>query len=215
MKREEYPAYFDERPGGRLVHVSVAVRDVAGWLAEAAEPVEWALAFPAAEAMRLMWAADDCPGELLALLDRAYLPHPSGDPELEDFLAALGKVRHARAQGNDLALRLAAQVLARLCPSVLQIINPEVRVGTRHEALLAALALPVSPPSYREDMLVCLGLSGDATTGDEVGATAERLVRGVLELMRPCAARLAAHVPPALLTPLADGTLQRYVTQAD
>jgi phosphoribosyl-AMP cyclohydrolase len=207
--REEYPAYLDEI-AGRLIHVSVAIRDLPGWLAEEAEPAGWAFGLPASEAMRLLWVADDT---FAKALDRAARHFPAGEPELEDFVAGLGKVRQSHAQDDDLALRLAAQDLARLCPSVLRPLNPEVRVGTRREALLAALAFPVSPPGYPEDMRICLGLTGHATTADDVHAAAGRLVIDVLETIRPHAAQLAPLLPPDLAAALASGALQRYAAQ--
>jgi phosphoribosyl-AMP cyclohydrolase len=206
--REEYPAYLDEF-AGRLIHVSVTVRDLTGWLAEEEEPATWAFGLPASEAMRLLWATDET---LAATLDRAARHFPAGEPELEDFVAGLGKVRQAHAQGDDLALRLAAQDLARLCPSLLRPINPEIRVGTRRQALQAALAFPVSPPGYPADMRLCLGLSNRATTED-VHETARRLVLGVLETLQPHAARLAPLLPPDLAAALASGALQRYAAQ--
>jgi hypothetical protein len=206
--REEYPAYLDEF-AGRLIHVSVAVRDLTCWLAEEEEPAAWAFGLPASEAIRLLWAADEA---LATALDRAARHFPAGEPELEDFVAGLGKVRQAHAQGDDLALRLATQDLARLCPSLLRPLNPEVRVSTRREALRAALAFPVSPPGYPEDMRLCLGLSNRATTED-VHETARRLVLGVLETLQPHAARLAPLLPPDLAAALASGALQRYAAQ--
>jgi phosphoribosyl-AMP cyclohydrolase len=208
--REAYLAYLIETGEGWLTHVSVAIHDLDSWLAQESEPAEWAFPWPGAEATRLMWTRDDALRKRLA---RPYLPHPPANPELEDFIAGLGKVKNAHAASNELALRLAAQGMAQLCPSLLRLVNPEVRVGTRYEALLASLDFPVSPPGYREGLLVCLGLVGPATTVDEVYAAAHRLVTGVLDLLQPHARRLAPELEPDLPTYLADGTLQRYVAQ--
>jgi phosphoribosyl-AMP cyclohydrolase len=208
--REAYLAYLGETGEGWLTHVSVAVCDLDSWLAQAAEPVEWAFPWPAAEATRLVWARDETLRERLA---RPFLPHPPAAAELEDFIAGFGKVKNAHVAENELALRLAAQGLARFCPSLLRLVNPEVRVGTGYEALLASLELPVSPPGYREDLLVCLGLVGRATTVDEVYAAAHRLVTGVVALLQPHAQRLATEFEPDLAAYLADGTLQRYIAQ--
>lgn len=49
--------------------------------------------------------------------------------------------------GDGLALRVAAQNLATLCPGVLRPLNEPVRVSTAYEALTTALALTVVPPT--------------------------------------------------------------------
>lgn len=208
--RVAYPAYLAAGADGRLVHVSVAAKPLEEWLAQEATPEGWSFGLPAGERLRLLWAADDA---VRARVKRCELRHPPGGAELEDVVADLGKARHALAGGDELALRLAAQGLAGLCPSVLRLLNPEVRAGTRYEALLAALDFPVAPPGYREDMLVCLGLTGRATAPEEVYAAARRIVLGVVALLRPHANRLAPHLQPHLPRYLADGTLERYLEQ--
>lgn len=206
----EYPVYLAESAGGWLIHVSVATQSLEAWLAGEDEPEGWSFGLPAEERTRLLWAADEA---VRARVERRELRHPPGGAELEDFVADLGKVRNALARGDELALRLAAQGLAGLCPSVLRLLNPEARAGTRYGALLAALDFPVAPPGYREDMLLCLGLTGRASAPEEVYAAARRLVLGVVALLRPHAARLAPHLQPALPRYLADGTLERYLEQ--
>jgi hypothetical protein len=209
--RDDYLAYLVEAGSDRLVHVSVAVQDVAAWFAEAKEPEEWAFALPAFETTRLLWARDDT---LRARLDRPTREHPPGEPELEDVVEGFGKVRNALLRGDDLAVRLAAQGLALLCPSLLRPINPDVRPTHRHEALLAALAFPVAPEGYRDDLLLCLGLTGRASTAHDVHDAARRLVAGTLALLRGHADRVADELPRDLFGYLVDGTLERYVAQS-
>ena len=206
--RVPYPVYIEKRDG-RLLHVSVAVKRLDDWLSREAEPAPWSYSLPVAEATRLLWADESVRDEL----DRPALLRPPGDPELEDFVECAGKVRNALQAGDELRLCLAAQDLARLCPSVLLPLNPATVVGTRPGALRAALSFPVSPPGYRDDMLTCLGMSGRATTAREVRDAALRLATGTLELLRPHAERLAPLLQPDLARYLADGTLQRYLEQ--
>ena len=208
--REAYLAYLVETGEEWLIHVSVAVHDIAGWLAQETEPAAWAFALPVAEATRLVWTRDDTWHERLA---RPSLPHPPGQAELEDFIADFGKVKNAHVARNELALRLAAQGLAQRCPSLLRLVNPAVQAGTRYEALLASLDFPLAPPGYREDLLVCLGLVGRATTADEVHTAAGRLVTGVVEVLQPHAQHLGSEFEAHLPVYLADGTLRRYVAQ--
>lgn len=210
--REDYPAYLVATGAGRLLHVSIAIRDLAGWLASEAEPQPWAFGLATAEAMRLLWATGTAPSDLLA---RPYLPHPATEPELEDIVEDFMKMKSARRRGDDLALRLAARDLARRLPSVLRLVNPAVVAGTETEALRLILDFPIAPPGYRADMLACLGLDGSATTRDEVYATGRRLLTGVLALVCPLAERLAPPGNPDLALALTDGRLERYITQDD
>jgi phosphoribosyl-AMP cyclohydrolase len=207
--REEYPVYFDTI-GGKLVHVSVAVRDLDGWLATEREPQTWAFGLPAAEATRLLWAAD---APICQRLDRPPLSHPPAEPELEDLVAELGKVRNAQPAGDELGLRLAAHSLASLCPTILRLINPVVRADTPLKALRLVLDFPVAPPNYREDMLTCLGLTARASSPDDVVQAAARLVAGTVELLTPYAYDLKDDLQPGQAEQLADGTLRRYVDQ--
>lgn len=210
--RDDYLTYMDEDGDGLLVHVSVAVQDVASWLSDASEVEEWAYRLPAHETTLLLWARDDA---LRRTLDRPARHHPAGEPELEDFIEAYGKVRNAHLNGDELALRLAAQTLGTLCPSVLRPINPEVSPSHHHAALMAALDFPVAPEGYREDLLLCLGLSGRASTIDDVHGGAKRLTTGTLSLLRNRANALELELPAELYGYLRDGTLERYIHQGE
>lgn len=212
--REDYLAYLVERDG-RLLHVSAAVRDVDSWLAEESEPQDWALRLPAVESARGIWYADET---WRRRLDRTELPRPPGHAELEDLVEDLAKVANARLGGDDLGVRVAAQGVARLLPSVLQYVNPPVRVGTVRAAVTAALELPVHPAGYREDLLACWGLSEPALPVGEVARAALRLVTGTVDLV---AAAVRSGDCPALegvltadeLAVLRDGRLRRYLDQ--
>jgi phosphoribosyl-AMP cyclohydrolase len=204
--RFEYPLHFAEIDG-RTVHVSVAVRDVHGWLADD-EPERWALLLPAYEPTKLVWAVNDkWRGQI-----EGYTPlHRPGDPELEELIGTLGTVRNAQAAGDELALRYAAQQLAELCPSVLRPLNPSVRVGSRIGALRVALDFPVAPIGYQEDMLTCLGLRGEAVSGEDVHDAAYRLVTGVVALLQENVDLITPLVPPDLPESLRSGMLDRYL----
>jgi Nucleotidyltransferase domain len=207
--RDEWPLWFDLE-GQRLVRVEVWIRDVARWLASQRESQNWAFGLASAEPLRLCWVAGD---SWRARLERPWLTHPDGEPELDHFVSDLGKVANARHRGDELALRLAAQDLARSCPALLRPVNPHPPVASRHAALLAALEAEVAPGGYRDDLLVCLGLSGRPTTPEEVHAAACRLATGVVELLASHASTFTQVLPPQLAASLTDGTLRRYVDQ--
>ncbi|SCG47924.1 phosphoribosyl-AMP cyclohydrolase [Micromonospora humi] len=201
--RRAYLAEFD----GRLVHVSVASRDVRSWVHRLGQPADWAFGLPVTAPARLLWAVP----EWRRRIDLPVLCQPADEPRLEELIASLGKVAGARWAGDRIGVRLAAADLARLCPSVLRLANPSVRVVSRRAALTAALDLPVAPPGYRADMLLCLGLRAGEPA--EVGAAAGRLVTGIVPLVRPYAEEVAAVAGADLAEALADGRLDRYLGQ--
>jgi phosphoribosyl-AMP cyclohydrolase len=209
---EAYLAFFEETEPGRLHHISVAVQDLAGWLSEADQPVSWAYGLPAAETTRLLWARDE---ELHAQLDHPARMHPPEPPELEDFIEAWGKVRNALGRQDDLAMRLAAQKLARLCPGLLRPLNPEVTPSNRREAMRAVLDLPVAPGGYRHDLLRCFGLTGEPVSMQSMNAAAGRLAYGTVALLREHVAILDGLLEDDLFAYLVDGTLERYIRQGE
>ncbi|GAA4576668.1 hypothetical protein GCM10023176_48620 [Micromonospora coerulea] len=192
---------------GRLVHVSVAARDIRSWVHRLGEPADWAFGLPVTAPVRLIWAVP----EWRRRIDLPVLCQPADEPRLEDLIATLGKVAGARWADDPRGVRLAAADLARLCPSVLRLANPSVRVDSRRGALTAVLDLPVAPPGYRDDMLLCLGLRPGSVA--EVSVAAGRLVTGIVPLVRPYAEEIAAVAGADLAEALLDGRLDRYLAQ--
>lgn len=207
---EGYLAFFEETGAGQVRHISIAVHDLTGWLADARKPVSWGYGLPAAETTRLLWARDDT---VRTQLDHPARMHPPEAPELEDFIEAWGKVRNALQRNDDLAMRLAGQELARLCPGLLRPLNPDVFPSNRREAMQAALAFPIAPDGYRDDLLACFGLSGDAVPMQDLHDAAQRLAFGTVSLLRDHAETVEPLLPEDLYRALADGTLDRYVRQ--
>jgi predicted nucleotidyltransferase len=207
---EDYLAWFEDADDGRLRHISAAVQDIGGWMAETREPVEWAYGLPAAETTRLLWARDDF---LRRQLDLPARKHPPEPPELEDFVEAWGKIRNAMHADDDRGLRLAAQSLARYCVQNLRLLNPPVRPSHRREAIRMILAFNVAPECYREDLAMCLGLSGDATTMTDIFLAARRLTFGTIALMRGHPEVFRGEVPDDLFEALMNGTIDRYIRQ--
>lgn len=199
-------AYLDES-AGQVTHVSVAARDIRSWVDRLGEPADWAFGLPVTAPARLLWADP----HWRPRIDLPVLCQPAEPPRLEEMIATLGKAAAARAASDRLGVRLAVADLARLCPSVLRPANPSVRVHSRRAAFAAALELPVAPPGYRTDMLLCLGLRPGAT--GQLWAAAVRLVAGTLPLIRPYAEEIADTAGADLAAALVDGRLDRYVAQ--
>lgn len=199
-------AYLAES-AGQVTHVSVAARDVRSWVHRLGEPADWAFGLPVTAPARLLWADP----HWRPRIDLPVLCQPAEPPRLEEMIATLGKAAAARAASDRLGVRLAVADLARLCPSVLRPANPFVRVHSRRAAFAAALELPVAPPGYRADMLLCLGLRPGAT--GQLWAAAVRLVAGTLPLIRPYAEEIADTAGADLAAALVDGRLDRYVAQ--
>ncbi|HVA91764.1 MAG TPA: hypothetical protein VNL71_18210 [Chloroflexota bacterium] len=198
-----------ERDDGRLFHVSTDAMSWVDWLTERDVPAEWSFSLPTRQAARVLWVAEAYEA---ALADPIVL-QPPGPPNLEDFVEAAAKVKNAFAAGDDPALHLAAQDLARWAPSLLRLLNPPVTVDCRAAALRAVLDFPVVPPSYRQDMLACLGLSGQALPPEELCERALRLAVGIIDLLAPRAEALADQLEPDLPRYLRDGMLRRYLQQ--
>jgi phosphoribosyl-AMP cyclohydrolase len=209
--RVSYRSLFQELPDGRLIHITAGADDWREWLAPEEEPADWTFGFPVREEARLLWATE----EMRERLGNPTLLRPPAPLEVQDFIECFSKVRNAWWRSDELALRFAAQDLVQRAPGLLRRLNPEARVGTPYQALQAALALPVSPPGYREDFMICLGLSGHATSAAEIHERATRLADGVLKLVQANAALFAAEVEPELSRYLTDGTLARYLAQGD
>jgi hypothetical protein len=207
---DPYLTWIVDDGAGRLVHISVSVKRLDDWLHGFKETSSWSFGFPSSEATRLLWLGRT---SLRAELDRASREHPGGEPELEDFIEELGKARNARLRADEIPIRLAVQEVAWLCPSLLLPLNRSASPGTRPEALIAALDLEVVPGGYRDDMLVCLGLSGRASTVDEVLAASERLVLGTLALLEANADVICPGLAPHLPELLRSGLLRRYLEQ--
>lgn len=206
---ERYPLWLEPDDTGRLRHVSVAVQDLAGWLAEGDEPEPWALGLPVREPARLLWAASPA---LRERLDRPWREHPPEDPEIEDWVESLGKVFNAARRGDDLGMRLAARGIGRYTPTLLRPLNPTVWATSPRSALDLVLAFPIAPEGYRDDLPACLGLV-EGVRAEALLAAAERLVIGTLALVREHIEVIAPLLAEDIAGYLRDGTVERYIAE--
>jgi hypothetical protein len=206
---DPYLSWFDDTTG-RVVHISVAVEHLTDWLARFAEPEDWAFGLAAQPFTRLVWVARP---SLAAELDRPERTHPAGDPELEDFIEALGKARNAFLRGDELATRLALREVGNLTPSLLLPLNRKLVARTKPEAVRLLLDLEVAPPDYRDDLTALLCLDGRAHTIADLLETGERLVTGMLDLLEEHHDKIAPLLAPHLDMALRDGTIRRYLAQ--
>lgn len=198
-----YRTWFEAREPFPL-HVSAGAASLESWVADTAEPAEWALGFPADEAARFLWAVD---AARAALGEPPSTRRPAASPELEDFVECANKVRSAVARGDFLGARWHARDLGGYAPRLLIPLNPERLVTDRRDALQAALDLPIAPPGYQEDLLACLGLLPLDDTALPVAAL--RLAGAMLAFLRERAPDIDAQ--PYLSRYLADGTLERHL----
>ena len=207
-----YRSAFEDLPDGRLLHVTISTESLEDWLAQfepTAEAEEWSFYLAARQDARVLWATPEAAAKLA---DRTSL-ELEASPQLQDLLESAAKVRNALVRDDELGIRLGAQDLALRCPAVLGLLNAPVRVGTRREALAAALDMPDAPNRYRDDLLTCLGMSGRATTAREVHDAALRLTIGILTMLGEHPERVRGSLEPGLPEALADGRLLRLMTQ--
>lgn len=194
-----------EPVGDRLVHVSAAVESLSGWLADADEPSEWSLGLPTVETTKLLWAGTD---ELWSQLDRPFKSHPAAEPEVEDTMEALGKIRSALARGDDVGVYRNANKLATLIPTLLVPLNPPSPVSNSRSAIEAVRSLHNVPAGFANDWLQCMGYV-DNRTPESTAATAERLFAGVLAML-PIDPEVVGDDIARLLK---DGRLRDYLDQ--
>lgn len=209
--RVRYMTLLLEQAQGRLLHVSIGFRLWTSWQERQQAPAKWSFSLPVREPIRVLWAVPEITQQQL----EASYTQPAGSEETEDFLECAGKVKNAYVAGDGLCLRLAAHHLAELCPSLLGPMNTVAPVSTQCEALKTALSFTVAPQHYREDMLICLGLVGSATTMRDVYQSAMRLAHGTLALVQAHPDTITAdeNIAPYLAQYLVDGSLLRYLEQ--
>lgn len=195
-----------EPVGERLVHISAGVESLQSWMADTNQPSEWSLGLPTTETTKLLWASSD---ELRTLLDHPARTHPAAEPEVEDSMEALGKIRNALARRDDVGVYRNAAKLATLLPTLLVPLNPHTSVSNSRDAIDAVCSFPNVPAGFAADWLVCMGYV-DARTPRSTAAAGERLFTGVLAMLPANANGIGEDIARLL----AAGTIQRYLDQS-
>lgn len=206
--RVRYRMWFQERPSAAPLHISVSAEDLETWLERRTRPDWWTFGFPAGQVVRYAWATEAARRRLGS--DPSYVV-PAGDPELEDFVEFVGKVRRCAARGDVLGARLFAQGAGLVAPGLIRGPGDNAVVHDRREALDAALSLRHAPEHYRADLSTALGLT-DADDAMVVEA-ALRLGREVLVFLREH--RPDVDPQPEIARYLVDGTLERHLGFVD
>lgn len=201
-----YRMWFEDRAGHQPLHVSPSVRQLDRFLAELAQPAtwRWALGFPVRVNAQYAWAASDA---------RALIGEPPStvlapaEPELEDFVEFLTKVRRSHALSDGIAVRHYAHYAALLAPGLLRTLNREVIVCDRRGAIQAALTLGVTPEHFPEDFATALGVTPAADP--QVATSALRMGRELLAFLRTKNPNVDPQ--PDIAGYLIDGTLERHL----
>lgn len=123
--------------------------------------------------------------------------------------------RQERGDGVRVSRRRFGKHRPRLCPALLAPLNASTQPGTRPKALKAALDLTVAPDGYHDDMLLCLGLNGQASTVDDALAAGPRLVQGTLALLEANADVMCPLLAPHWPELVTSGRLRRCLEQGD
>lgn len=199
-----YRMWFEERRDAKPLHVSPSVKSVESWLRKREEPQDWAFGFPVEHVVRYVWSTE---AARTALGDPPENLHPPAEPQLEDFVEALHKVRRCAAEGNGIGVRMFGRIVATLAPGLLRPLNPDVAVRDPLQALEAARAFPVAPEHYRHDFDVSYGLVAADDTSVEQAVV--RLGRELLAFLRERAPDVDPQ--PDIARYLADGTLERHL----
>jgi hypothetical protein len=186
------------------LHVSPSAKPVEARLAKKAERQSWAPGFPAEDVASYVWAT---PEARTLFGDPPWHLHPPEEPQLEDLVENVAKVRRAAARGEAKAVRLYARQGVELAPWLLRTLNREVFVRDRGNALAAAMSLEVAPEHFRSDLPVCLGVV--EASDDDVHTACLRLARELLAFLRERAPDVDPQ--PDIARYLADGTLERHL----
>jgi hypothetical protein len=201
-----YRTWFEDRQGAAPLHVSArSDLTLTVWRQEAAEPAEWAMGIPVELEQAWLWCGDE---KLRAAIgDRPVLRKPGARPEVEDMVNALLKLRHANHVDDQLGARLAAQDAARFAAPCVAALNSPESARDPRSALDVLLNLAVVPGCWAADVVTCLGLARQSA--EQVSAAAERLVPGVLRLLRETNPH--ADPQPDIARYVIDGTFERLI----
>jgi phosphoribosyl-AMP cyclohydrolase len=199
-----YRTWFIEGRGEKPLHVSFGAYSVDYWLGASRDPAWWALGFPVVYDAVYVWATPDA---RTLLGDDPSIVHPPWKAQVEGFVEVAAKVRRASERADNMGVLLYSRKVAELAPCNLLGLNEPTVVHTLREALGAALALPVAPTHYREDMTACLGML-DASV-EEVGSAALRLTRELLVFLRE--RQPDVDPQPGVTEALSSGTFERHL----
>lgn len=200
---EHYRTWFVDRPGDLPLHISArSDYSLTAWQQELTEPEEWAFGLPVQIVHGWIWCSD--PALRTALGERPALRKPGAGPELEDMVDALLKMRRAT---DAIGARLHAMEAARFAAPCVAALNSVPPVHDPRGAVDALLALPIAPERWSYDVAGCLGLDERATA--EIRESAERIVRGTLQILRTV--NPYADPQPDIAKYLIDGTFERIV----
>jgi predicted nucleotidyltransferase len=203
---EHYRTWFEDREEREPLHVSARCDlNLQVWEAEREEPEGWALGLPVELDHVWLWCGD--PKLTDALGDSPVLRKVGTLPEIEDMVDSTLKMRRHLRDGDELGVRLAAQTAARYAAPTVCALNEPEPVADPRSALAAVLALEITPPEWRADFPIAVGLTG-APVRDVVAAT-NRLVSGTLRLARE--RKPSVDRQPEIERYLCDGTLERLL----
>jgi hypothetical protein len=202
-----YRMWFEDRDERLPLHISARSDLTLGaWEREQSTPEDWALGLPVELVYVWLWVGD--PRLREALGEQPVLRKPGAEPEVEDMVNAFLKLRSAAAAGDPLGVRLGAQDVGRFACRCVAAINKPYPVRDPRTALDTVLSLPVVPAGWGDDVIACLGLA--SRTVREVIASSERLVVGVLRLLRDTDPYIDPQ--PEVARYLLDGTFERVIT---
>jgi phosphoribosyl-AMP cyclohydrolase len=199
---------------GRLVHYSVGGRPLAELVEAAANPELWPWLVAHYVAVKPVWD----PQDLVGLLRRAVEANRPGPKpyvaglllELETMVEEVAKVRNAEVAGDYLAAARAAWEAADQAWKVLLRCTDPWPLRTQREGVERMRRLGEAIPRYRENLLICLGLTPDPRPLDALSRAALELAEAVVAWLEP---RVGEFDQPPVTELLAGGRLAAYLHQ--
>ena len=206
---------FLEEEGDRLVHYSVGSRALAELVDATTEPLIWGWLVAHYRHAKALWD----PGDALGLLRRtAEANRPGPRPyldglflELETMVEEVAKVRNAAAAGDYLAAARAAWEAGDQAWKVLQRCGDPRPLDDQRAGVQRMLDLGAGIPGYRENLLVCLGLTPEPRPIERLSPAALDLAAGVVAWLEAHADELG--IPDEARAFLGAGRLARYLQQ--
>jgi phosphoribosyl-AMP cyclohydrolase len=207
-------AYFVEQEG-RLVHYSIGSRGLAELLGAIADAEVWPWLEPHYRFVKPVWDPHGTV-ELLRMAVAASRPGPRPYLaglflELESMIEEVAKVRNAEMAADYMAAARAARETAdRAWRVLLRCVDPWP-LENQAAGVERMLRLGDAIPGYRDNLLLCLGLTPVARPMTGLAGAALDLADGVVAWIEVNAARIG--LPEDVRALLGDGQLARYLRQ--
>jgi predicted nucleotidyltransferase len=208
--------YLEEHEG-RLVHFSIGSRSLAELIDLAADPRKWLYVRPQYLDAALLWEEPGTLDRLRAQIEaRAPGPLPFVDGlqlALETVLEYATKVRTAHTAGDYVKAAWFARRVGEYAWETLHAGAEARMLPSESDWVEDWLSLGDALPGYRANALLCLGLTPEARTLDQLLAASLDLADAVVAWLGRELERLGPPAGPTVVELIGSGQAARYLRQ--